>query len=638
MLMKTKTRLYALGILALCQLAVFSCEEPVEEVFEPAVLEVAPGELTYDAENGDNNVFTVTSNVSWRLSLNHADLKTDRMSGQAGETQVTVVSAPEGRSEVTVSTISRGSGDKILSETVYVINGAGGQDTPDDPSEDPSDDPDVADAIYYDDFDGSLVNGGSYYIDEKDDFVNKTGSGAASVTYTGRTVSVRDSYPSRGYEGASGGNALNFGKGSPWLSVNDIALPAGMSSFRLTFGNSGDPGKGSFAVNEDLRLYVTDSGTDERVAVTYQRPGTSTDWNLCTAEFSIEGTVPASVDIMFEGTYNVKIDDVMLAEGTGASQTITFGRQYPWPELPATLKENSDYKYISHFATIPGTSEEVRNYAACYDVRRHNPVWVASVHHDCYMQGSGRTDPDPWRPDPSMTGDEQSAIYPYDWEGWPWSATGGRPEDESYYWSARYDVPEYFIKGHLLRSDDRRGAGSDLNIQTFYPTNIAPEMYLHEWMEGDEETSTWAIVEELLSYEWTGSRDTVYVVTGCWYGDESHKAIDASDDGVRTDRSKECVVPEARYRVILKTVSGNTGRPVAECSADELTAIGFWYPQYFPDEGEDRFEPQSSEWIFSVSDIEDMIGNEFDFFPTVPDAVKDGFDIAQWPGLEARLR
>ena len=75
---------------------------------------------------------------------------------------------------------------------------------------------------------------------------------------------------------------------------------------------------------------------------------------------------------------------------------------------------------------------------------------------------------------------------------------------------------------------------------------------------------------------------------------------------------------------------------MAECSASELTAIGFWYPQYFPGENS-RKKPDRSEWIFSVSAIEDKIRNVFDFFPTVDEAVKKTYDISLWEGLEEQF-
>ena len=172
----------------------------------------------------------------------------------------------------------------------------------------------------------------------------------------------------------------------------------------------------------------------------------------------------------------------------------------------------------------------------------------------------------------------------------------------------------------MLRSNDRPGNGEEINLQTFYPANISPELYLH--------TNTWGIVEGALSDRWTCS-DTTYVVTGCYYGDDSYQIVDASSWGEWSDRSKICIMPEARYRVILRTKSGNTGKPVAECSADELIAIGFWFPMAL--EGQTVYEENNkSKWIFSVSEIEQKIGGAFRFFPTVPEEVKTGYDLSDW--------
>lgn len=614
--------------------AAVSCEETPED-FAPADLTVSVENITFDPEDSGANTFTVSSNAAWRVSCSSSALQTDKESGNPGTSRVTVTSAPEGESVITIYTILRGDGDRTERKTVnvsYHPDGSG-----DDPGTDPvPPDTEPEDIIYYEDFDGATSND-DYYIDQSDMYINKTGSGAGEVEYSGRSIQIRNNYPSRGYTGASGENALYFTSNGLEMKIAHIALPAGENSFRLTFGNSSNPDM-PFNENEDIRLSIANQDNVE-AGVRYSRNSTSSGWALCTSDFTISGTVPSHIDLIFGGDWQIRIDDVKLIPlDAQASQTISFeNRQYPWPELPETLSPSSDYKYITHRANTVETRQEVRNYTACYDTRRHNPMWVASAHHACYLEGSGRTYPDPWRPDPEMTEEQQSIIYPYDYADWPWDANGNKPKDGSYYWSANYYTDEYFTKGHLLRSDDRRGRKSDLNIQTFYPTNISPEMYLHVWDEGNGETSTWTIVENLLSYDWTGSRDTVYVVTGCWYGDESHTAIDASDNGQGTDgKSKTCIVPEARYRVILKTKSGNTGKPVAECSASELTAIGFWYPQYFPGENSRR-KPDRSEWIFSVSEIEDKIRNVFDFFPTVDEAVKETYDISLWEGLEEQF-
>ena len=70
----------------------------------------------------------------------------------------------------------------------------------------------------------------------------------------------------------------------------------------------------------------------------------------------------------------------------------------------------------------------------------------------------------------------------------------------------------YFTRGHLMRSAER-GCGNkyillDLNAQTFYPTNIAPEAYMYA--ANAEGETHWTQVESLLPSEWRCS-DTLFV-------------------------------------------------------------------------------------------------------------------------------
>ena len=507
------------AVAAILCLAAVSCEKTGDGTFQDAELTVSPEVIEYNPSRPESNVFTVESNVGWKISTSHYMTVTDVVSGEAGTTEVRVTAAAEGESKISVMSVSRGDGDRIISKSVTVRYDPSGTDEPDEPEE--------GEVVYYDDLD-AVVTSDNYWIDQSNDYINKTGSGAASVEYSGLSVGIRSNYSSTGYQGASGDNAFYFGSGS-WFVASGIELPAGISTFRISFGVAGDNvDKGSFTANEDLVLLIGNTATGDYRQVTYQRPGTSTSWGFAQADFRIGGELPQKLSIRLEGSWNVRVDDLKLCVLSGnVGQTVTFGpvSAYPWPELPVTLIQSEDYRYITHYATTVESGKRVRNYVACYDTGRHNPMWVASVHHGCYLEGWGRTDPDPWRPDPEMTGEEQSIIYPSDWKEWPWTANGGRPSDGYYFWTADY-TDEYFTKGHLLRSDDRRGAGSEMNIQTFYPTNIAPEMYLHVWQENGEETSTWGIVEGLLSEEWTGNRDTTYVVTGCYYGDDRRSRAD----------------------------------------------------------------------------------------------------------------
>ena len=100
-------------------------------------------------------------------------------------------------------------------------------------------------------------------------------------------------------------------------------------------------------------------------------------------------------------------------------------------------------------------------------------------------------------------------------------------------------------------------------------------------------------------------------------------------------------MPTAKYKVFLRTKSGNTGKNIAECSADELMAIGFWFPQEHDPKvevDEDKVNaPSLSTVIYSVAEIERKIGGEFKFFPTAPEAVKQSCNVSDWPGLSSYL-
>ena len=281
-------------------------------------------------------------------------------------------------------------------------------------------------------------------------------------------------------------------------------------------------------------------------------------------------------------------------------------------------------------------SSAVRNYSACYDIVRHNPVWVAYPCHFCYREGGNgweRTDPDPWHPDPLFKEYEQSIIYAANYDKWPWTSESA---DEYQYWSPLDNGP-YFTRGHLLRSADRSGHDTEINRQTFYPTNIAPERLKHPLVHEE--------LERLLSEVWTDDpdtqarevTDTVYVVSGCYYEDDGYYVYDACHGDDRTPgKSKICYIPAAEYKVYLRSKSGKTGRPVQECPAEELMAIGFWLPQDLENTGQIKDEGWTWDWAdfaMSVDEIESRIGGGFEFFPEVPDAVTASFNLADW-GLQ----
>lgn len=497
--------------------------------------------------------------------------------------------------------------------------------------------------VYYDNLDKVKSEGNGNYFNTWTDGRNMEGSGIEGVSYDGFYTSVRSTYVSTGYPGASGVNGVYYGRTGAWTAVNGIGLPTDKRSFKLSMGlhttvSGADPLK-SFQVT----LSDEHGKKSHTVNYTVQQYG---NWYLASSVFEVVSSETTKLNIRIEaldGGYQGRIDDLRLVTTTEtASEKYDFGHSGtpdpgPEPSLkdyierPATLKPNSDYKYVDHRAKTYKTKQNVRNYEACYDIRRHNPMWVAYPCHDIYWEG-GYTRPvkDPWRPDPYFSESEQSIIYASDWNAWPWSSNEGKPSDKYQYWSPM-PTGKTVIKGHLMRSAER-GCGDeynpiDLNVQTFYPTNIAPESYLNE----TSKDSHWGMVENILPNQWRCS-DTVYVVAGCYYGDNSWSLKDASNWGKTSDKSKDCIMPTARYKLVLRTKTGSTGKPIWECSADEVMAIGFWFPQNFTGEKLSSLPPLV-DYIYSVSDIEKKIGSEFSFFPLAPEGVKDSYNINDWPGL-----
>lgn len=162
-----------------------------------------------------------------------------------------------------------------------------------------------------------------------------------------------------------------------------------------------------------------------------------------------------------------------------------------------------------------------------------------------------------------------------------------------------------YDRGHQLPSADRL-ATVDMNSQTFYATNMTPQLNrLNQDM--------WANLEaKVRTYM---CNDTLYVVTGCYYATTSTTTTDKS--------GMVCPIPTNYFKVLLRTVSGNTGKRIKDCSASELKSIGFWVEQ----KSYGDIEPPRS-ICMSVAEIEDKTG--FTFFPQVPEEVKQQNNPSQW--------
>lgn len=519
-----------------------------------------------------------------------------------------------------------------------------------DPEPNPGPTPVEESVVYYDNLDKVKSEGNGNYFNTWTDGRNMEGSGIEGVSYDGSYTSVRSSYASMGYPGASGLNGVYYSQNGSNITVRGIVLPTDKRTYKLSVGFCVYDRETPKDYKKAFKIEISDEhGKKSHILdCTIDKYGS---WYLAKSVFEVTSSETTKLNIKIEALADGvqgRTDDLRLVTTTEtASVQYDFGHSGtpdpgPEPSLkdyierPATLKPNSDYKYVDHRAKTYRTKQNVRNYEACYDIRRHNPMWVAYPCHEIYWEGGyTRPKPDPWRPDPEFSESEQSIIYASDWADWPWGTVSKddlkSPNDKYQYWSG-VSTGKYTTRGHLMRSAER-GAGKwnnlfKLNEQTFYPTNIAPELYKNVDTDGN---SHWDMVEGILPNKWRCS-DTIYVVVGCWYDNDEWKLFDAVSGYDKSDKSKECIMPKARYKLVLRTKSGNTGKPIWQCSADEVMAIGFWFPQSFTGEKLSSLPPLA-DYIYSVSDIEKKIGSEFSFFPLAPEGVKDSYNINDWPGL-----
>ncbi len=577
-------------------------------------ISVSPETIYFDGNNPEGNIVYVSSDTDWYSECGNASLEFGPEEGQAGTTEVRITDFGGGEATVTFTTYRRFPDDKPASASVRIVQ----EDNEEEPDE-----PAGKILIYHDDLDREKA-AQAYYLDEGDAYINAEGPGAGDIRYSGQGISVRSTYVSTGYEGASGDNALNFGYDDRELLISGITLEHGQDRLEFSFGAT-PPSGTEFISGESMRLYVNFDGRNGHgTELEFDARKGSGTWVLASAIFEISGGTPSEISFtLWSKGKNTKVDDFMLVSTTEeAGQTVEYkdgDDNSPWPEIPETIEGKQSYKYVTHWAETIRSGKHVRNYSACYDTERHNPVWVAYPHHECYMEGGWeRTEPDPWRPDPLFETSEQSIIYGSDWNAWPWNGASAA-SDLYQYWSPLDDGP-FFGRGHMLRSADRGGHGSELNIQTFYPTNIAPERFLYPDIHSE--------LEGLLTSSWV-CRDTIYVVAGCHYEEDGYHVYDACSFSNLSSQSKICDLPAAEYKVYLRTRSGNTGKKISECSADELMAIGFWLPQDLENNGEIQ-GGSLADFAYSVDEIEAMLGGSFEFFPEAPPAVTATLDLSGW--------
>ena len=254
-----------------------------------------------------------------------------------------------------------------------------------------------------------------------------------------------------------------------------------------------------------------------------------------------------------------------------------------WAELP-TQKASNDIYVTSHLL-----GDNRRNYTVCYSREQRAPLWVAAPVHRAYKGDVKRVDNYDF--DPTLPINIQITL------------------NRSY---------GDYTRGHMLGSGERT-ASREMNNQTFYVTNIAPQL-----REGfNERGGAWNNLEYFVDRQLCA--DTLYVVTGAIYDDFT--APDGTNIKARTtvnkNDNKRVGVPTAYYKALLRTTSGRTGKSVVECKTSELKCAAFIIPHR-----SDSGHKPTAEDMISIKELERLTG--VNFFANVPNAPESKAEAKDW--------
>lgn len=224
-----------------------------------------------------------------------------------------------------------------------------------------------------------------------------------------------------------------------------------------------------------------------------------------------------------------------------------------WLELPAMDNPNLGY-YAHHFKM---NGKTYRNYSFGWSQKDRVALWVAYPLCKLYTNGSaGRTNA--WALDP-LLGEDSAAPF------------GGYAGD--------------YARGHQLPSADRQCC-YDANAQTFYGTNMTPQLNAHN-------EKIWADLESKVR-GYANTSDTTYVVTGVM--------VSASSEIQRDSYGNKVTVPDAYFKAVLKYSKSST--------------LGTWNAAAFYLEHRAYSGSVSKEHSMSIDELEEMTG--IDFFVNLP--------------------
>ena len=225
-----------------------------------------------------------------------------------------------------------------------------------------------------------------------------------------------------------------------------------------------------------------------------------------------------------------------------------------WMELPAM--DDPELEYYSHSFEMKGKT--YRNYTFGWSQKDRVAFWVAYPLCTLYTNGNvGRTNA--WALDP-LLGEDSAAPF------------GGYAGS--------------YARGHQIPSADRQCC-YDANAQTFYGTNMTPQ--LNEHNEG-----IWSSLESKVR-SIANKSDTTYVVTGV--------IVSASSDTERDSYGKSVTIPDAYFKALLR-YGGKT------------STLGEWNAAAFYLEHRAYSENIGRQHSMSIDELENITG--IDFFVNLP--------------------
>lgn len=288
----------------------------------------------------------------------------------------------------------------------------------------------------------------------------------------------------------------------------------------------------------------------------------------------IETEISGSIEKGYKYIYNVNVN----YQG-GEITTDPEAKYTKWFETPVITESQlnqSNIKYVTHYTGItydeaPLNGIEIRNYSMLYDTNLKIAYWVSYPLCGWYLEGDIGYTKD-WAYDPQIAENLQANL--------------------------KNGISNY-SRGHQIPSGDRQREDCDMNNQTFYYTNMTPQ--LQNGLNG----AIWAQLEGAVR-GWSSGIDTLYVVTGAMPTTATDKQIQYAKD----NNGKNIAIPKYYFKALARKVGGNY-----QTIAFKLDHKAYSDTQYM-------------KYAISVSELENMTG--FTFFPSLPSEVKKTLNTSQW--------